>query len=59
MKEWEEKTCIKFKPYSAKLARQLGLRHKEKIRLKTDGGISGLDGCVTDIGMQLHNEVQT
>ena len=44
MKEWEEKTCVKFEPYSDQLALQLG--HKQRIRLVTDWG-----SCWSSLGM--------
>jgi len=44
MKEWEEKTCVKFEPYSDQLASQLG--HKQRIRLVTDQ-----EGCWSYLGM--------
>merc|ERR1719370_1349361 len=34
MKKWEEKTCVKFKPYSRQLAKKLG--HNQRIRLVTN-----------------------
>jgi len=45
MKEWEEKTCLKFEPYSDELASQLG--HKNRIRLIGD---KPAEGCSTYVG---------
>jgi len=45
MKKWEEKTCVKFKPYSHQLAKEL--RHNQRIRLVTNG-----KGCKSHVGMK-------
>ena len=44
MKEWMDKTCLKFEPHSAQLADQLG--HNRWILLKGTGG-----ACASLIGM--------
>ena len=45
MREWMEKTCVKFEPYSSQLARRLG--HNQRIRLQAN-----LTGCWSKVGMQ-------
>jgi len=44
MKEWMQKTCIKFEPYSAELAQQLG--HNNFIEFHNH------NGCYSMVGMQ-------
>merc|ERR1711872_1144561 len=44
MKEWEEKTCLKFEPYSVRLAQELG--HYQRLRM-----VANLQGCWSKVGM--------
>ena len=45
MKEWEEKTCIKFEPFDSSIVRRLG--HNQRIRF-----ITHKEGCWSYVGMQ-------